>query len=377
MNEKMIRFGAEELIKNKKALEPTMNYTQMLSRYTLNDLKQIAEFWSIKVTSAMRKNDLVQTINDHVCSAVKIEELELTSEAVNYLKTYLTQTGERTTEMATGAAYLRALGIVFTGTFEDRLIEIIPGELSKNLANMVGLGLQNEDQLELAALLDTIVIYHGALTFNDVVAVVRSYTTLKGNDQELLEKIHHALHFTRLARKSEFLLAHGRVKNPQSLYEAVLGSDQTAYAKISPEYIAAVKKKQSPAFSIHHDRLKQFLGSVLQLDPVSAHLLMDDMMIKMNLDWQMEQIISDLDGTVKFEHPEQRNGLVQLLGLVYQHTPKWLEKGHTPHELYIPKEDTKPDMPQEKPKQVVNTDKIGRNDPCACGSGKKYKKCCL
>jgi preprotein translocase subunit SecA len=23
------------------------------------------------------------------------------------------------------------------------------------------------------------------------------------------------------------------------------------------------------------------------------------------------------------------------------------------------------------------TDKIGRNDPCPCGSGKKYKKCCL
>ncbi len=24
-----------------------------------------------------------------------------------------------------------------------------------------------------------------------------------------------------------------------------------------------------------------------------------------------------------------------------------------------------------------NTDKVGRNDPCPCGSGKKYKKCCL
>ena len=22
-------------------------------------------------------------------------------------------------------------------------------------------------------------------------------------------------------------------------------------------------------------------------------------------------------------------------------------------------------------------DKIGRNDPCPCGSGKKYKKCCM
>ena len=27
--------------------------------------------------------------------------------------------------------------------------------------------------------------------------------------------------------------------------------------------------------------------------------------------------------------------------------------------------------------QVVRSgDKIGRNDPCPCGSGKKYKKCC-
>lgn len=27
-------------------------------------------------------------------------------------------------------------------------------------------------------------------------------------------------------------------------------------------------------------------------------------------------------------------------------------------------------------KQVVVEEKIGRNDPCPCGSGKKYKKCC-
>ena len=26
-------------------------------------------------------------------------------------------------------------------------------------------------------------------------------------------------------------------------------------------------------------------------------------------------------------------------------------------------------------KQVINNDKVGRNDPCPCGSGKKYKKC--
>lgn len=28
-------------------------------------------------------------------------------------------------------------------------------------------------------------------------------------------------------------------------------------------------------------------------------------------------------------------------------------------------------------KTVIKGEKIGRNDPCPCGSGKKYKKCCL
>jgi len=30
----------------------------------------------------------------------------------------------------------------------------------------------------------------------------------------------------------------------------------------------------------------------------------------------------------------------------------------------------------EAPKQVRTGAKIGRNDLCPCGSGKKYKKCC-
>lgn len=30
----------------------------------------------------------------------------------------------------------------------------------------------------------------------------------------------------------------------------------------------------------------------------------------------------------------------------------------------------------DKTKTIVKGDRIGRNDPCTCGSGKKYKKCC-
>ena len=37
-----------------------------------------------------------------------------------------------------------------------------------------------------------------------------------------------------------------------------------------------------------------------------------------------------------------------------------------------------PSAPGEKKMQPVRaaSEKVGRNDPCPCGSGKKYKKCC-
>ena len=31
---------------------------------------------------------------------------------------------------------------------------------------------------------------------------------------------------------------------------------------------------------------------------------------------------------------------------------------------------------QNRPEQVIAEPKVGRNDPCPCGSGKKFKKCC-
>ena len=34
------------------------------------------------------------------------------------------------------------------------------------------------------------------------------------------------------------------------------------------------------------------------------------------------------------------------------------------------------DEESEKMTPVVKDDKVGRNDPCPCGSGKKYKNCC-
>ena len=60
-------------------------------------------------------------------------------------------------------------------------------------------------------------------------------------------------------------------------------------------------------------------------------------------------------------------------------------KGNTPNESFrrekklpepFPKETFRAEQENEKINTPVKRTKVGRNDPCPCGSGKKYKNCC-
>lgn len=51
------------------------------------------------------------------------------------------------------------------------------------------------------------------------------------------------------------------------------------------------------------------------------------------------------------------------------------EKTRIPHPTS--KDSEIPQTASEKPQPVSSPPKVGRNDPCPCGSGLKYKKCCL
>lgn len=79
-----------------------------------------------------------------------------------------------------------------------------------------------------------------------------------------------------------------------------------------------------------------------------------------------------LEKTTRFQEVHIENNLVYpysfvatgLLAVVCQH-----ELDHVNSTLFM-------DRAVPKIIPVQNTSKVGPNDPCICGSGKKYKKCC-
>jgi SEC-C motif-containing protein len=78
--------------------------------------------------------------------------------------------------------------------------------------------------------------------------------------------------------------------------------------------------------------------------------------------------VTDTEGTVEFEASYMRDGLKD----VHHEKAKFKKENNTEGAQWLY------DEGYITPRTIVRTGpKTGRNDPCPCGSGKKYKHCCL
>jgi len=76
---------------------------------------------------------------------------------------------------------------------------------------------------------------------------------------------------------------------------------------------------------------------------------------------------------VVFEGMEQASATTRLIVDVLNNTRLWNNYGHTPRGLSAAMKSNLLPFPTTQPRRARKT---GRNEPCPCGSGKKYKNCC-
>lgn len=119
--------------------------------------------------------------------------------------------------------------------------------------------------------------------------------------------------------------------------------------------------------------LQSYLTTFIMDDPEEVQAFVDEIH---SLCMQGEgvkgcfDLLNENEISLSFQEVEE---LTQLVMNMQNNTRIWLNNGHTPAELF--QEEAK--HLRALPEKAVPKKKIGRNDPCPCGSGKKYKKCCL
>ncbi len=121
------------------------------------------------------------------------------------------------------------------------------------------------------------------------------------------------------------------------------------------------------------EALRKRLDDLLE-DSEEAEELVDQIHEMGAAEAPMEEYL-DLLEAYDLDLPKMKD-MNKFMGLVIgviNNTRLWANYGHTPNELFSTMRSGVPSAPTGG---MSSGPKIGRNDPCPCGSGKKYKKCC-
>lgn len=95
--------------------------------------------------------------------------------------------------------------------------------------------------------------------------------------------------------------------------------------------------------------------------------LVDDIQLVCSDSWQfsLQHILYEFERrNMRFKNQKEVERLLPYIMEVAKNTRLWINGGHTQAEV------------QSLAENQIAVTKIGRNEPCPCGSGKKYKKCC-
>ncbi|WP_320045975.1 SEC-C metal-binding domain-containing protein [uncultured Ilyobacter sp.] len=116
-------------------------------------------------------------------------------------------------------------------------------------------------------------------------------------------------------------------------------------------------------------KLKSYIKTFVK-DEEMAEGLCEDIQLSCEDNFSMESVAFEFERRdIEFESESQVKRLIPLVIDLANSTRIWENNGYTPNEMSsMEKEMRKPLKKGEN--------KVGRNSPCPCGSGLKYKKCC-
>lgn len=138
------------------------------------------------------------------------------------------------------------------------------------------------------------------------------------------------------------------------------------------EYGAIETKLYSKILGNHNKKISgkvEALAEVYEVDVIFFMGFLDGVSDSLETPLELEKVEKDTDIDVIINYEKLYFNMLDAKADYLYELPQW--------EGIFSKEKRKEIHTDWKnSKTVVNKNKVGRNDPCPCGSGKKYKQCC-
>jgi len=373
----------------KRAGAPCLFY-EALSRLTKHELDEIRKASGIPGMSALKKADLAKELSEFIPMIVRTLLYRWDEERYQVLGRVLSHGGiipyEQMTPKEIGT--LSRYGLLFHGINEGKKVLFIPEDLANSLRAIEGEELSQilKRNSDWVLLTQGLLYYIGVDEYWNVLTRISGLTGVKVDPMDYSAVIGEAaVYYGEIEKRGALVFR----KDVRDLSKVMSEQNKRKDMPPYPLTMAKLRKAGKPGYIEQTPEMRIFLETIRDaygLTSSQAEVIGREMIRIINQTGDPMEVMKHLE--MRIEIPDQK-WFQMISGLVmdiYDHASQWELGGYAPVELSGKKKKetrssfrppfTVSAVPVMGSKVKEKNRKTGRNEPCLCGSGKKYKNCC-
>lgn len=383
---------AEQMEKRKKILwryEVPKERTLLaaLSTLTKAELDDIRYNLCVQGVSSLKKQELAAALGPAIVDFSHKWMLTIGIEQYNIL-THMSRKNGLSTVLDINDVrmdYMRSMGMIFSGMAEGEQAWYLPNDLLNVYASLDNAKFRKEISFndEVSRLATGLLFYYGYLPYDQLHERVNAF--LKDKKIEFVDFMGIMINagcWQGNIINTEVGMHYYTVMDPDALFEEQIRRDDLVYHEFSYEEVYQAGEAEYVEETDDYFELLKFFKDDVSIEHDEAVDIIGEIVIMILNNEKINEILAYVQTMVEIPNMEIIQRLADMIADMSMTTHLWALKGHCQRELSLPHKNFSEKYQSQKTRDnvvkfVPRTSTIGRNDPCPCGSGKKYKKCCI
>lgn len=361
-------------------LPETRDLVSMLDAMTKAELDDIRYNLNVTGASSLKKAELTERLAVEIVKFARRWFPSLLEEEYECFQHLMEHDGMTTQfrEDDVRLDYLRGLGLVSCGKKEDKLAWYMPKEIGEEFKTLDSGTFRSMAALnsEVTRLASGCLYFYGYMNYDQLYAAVMEHLEPEQREQvSFMDFVGVILNascwqntLAALPQGAKYytLIDENKLEDEQRRHSNI------GFAKLTYEQVYEAGTENYIDATDAYKTLAQFFMQEYGCDVLRAADIAGEIFIILQNGGNLEEAVEYLEELGFLKNERKAEAVVPLLIAFNNTTHLWPLKGHTPEELMAAAGQGK-----VIPFAEVGRRKAGRNDPCPCGSGKKYKNCCL
>jgi SEC-C motif len=351
-----------------------------LSSFTKGELDKIRRNLAIKNASSLKKAELIFLLEEKIAESLESIPLNWDSERFKLLLDIAESGGMMPAPdlEAQQIEYFRGTGLIYSGIVEGEPVLAVPHELVEKvseLKNNIHIRSAVSKNTEWIRLTGGLLYYYGTLSALHLAEFLEKHLKHPIQLKDYKSIIDEANSFRTEFQSSKDGYSNKRVFDAKRVIQEHQARKNLSYYPFSKQQLLAAGEPGFVERNKSYMQLVQFLTQQFVISKEDADQVAEECVFATRVGDTPEDLMKYLTSMFKFDSVEKLQALMDIVVELMNSTREWFLKGYSSMELSsMEKKQLKP-LPAADKESTAEA-KVGRNDPCPCGSGKKYKKCC-